>query len=1154
MRSQVIQNGKLTRVGRGAAVAAAALGMLAGTLTATAAQAAPSTSIVINEVYGGGGNAGSTYTNDFIELTNRGSAAVDLAGWSVQYHSKSATGTWQVTDLSGSIAPGAFYVVAEAKGNGGTTPLPQQDVAGSITMSATDGTVALVSGSTPLTCADSASCGTASVDLVGFGTAAIAEGSPAAGASNTASEQRTSAADTDNNATDFSAAAPTPGTADTSGDDGGSTPPTPGTTRIHDIQGSSFVSPLNGQKVTNVPGIVTGVRASGSSRGFWMQDPDADTNSATSEGVFVYTGSAPSAAQGDSVLVSATVKDYYPLASGDSPSTTSNLSITELQNPQVYTVSHSNPLPAPVVLSPTTVPDAYAPDLGGGNIETTPITPTRSALDFYESVEGMRVQVDDARVVGPSDKYGEQYITTKPDQNVTYRGGTYLPGENETPSGRLEVVPADGSNPNVTVGDVFTGATVGPIDYSLYGGYLIAATQLGQVKSGGLQPVVAKRASDDQLSVANYNVENLAPADSAAKYSRLAAGVVTNLASPGIVALEEVQDNDGATDSGTVAADQALTRLTQAIHSAGGPLYDWREIDPVNDEDGGQPGGNIRVAFLFDPARVAFVDRGGANVDRSTTATSVVKVHGKPDLTLSPGRIDPASDAWEDSRKPLVGEFLFRGENVFVIGNHFDSKLGDQNADGRYQYPQQSSAVQRQKQAIQVHDFVTSLLKADKKAKVVVAGDLNDYQFSPALQTLTGAASGTPILRDLITTLPKDQQYTYVYDGISQVLDHILVTAGVGKPDYQVVHVNSEFANQVSDHDPQEVALTAGARPWALPGLESRRCEPSAVATDYSDALDKVTYNGVQVGGLSSLARDPRSGGYVSAVDNHGSDPARIWFLSGVTHPRITRDPLVLKRPDGTPYNGTNSDNEGLAVLPNGDFVVSSETEPSIRVFGRDGIQKASLPVPDRFAVTGTTAAGQATANATLEGLTITPDGKTIVAAMEGALSGDVSTDGDATAHRLLVYTQGRHGAWTLSKQVEYRAEPGMRIPEVAAYGNDSLVVEEAAWSPAIGNSVKLYAVTGLRKAHDVSGVSNLSDASDTLALHKTLVADVVQCPTLGASAKEAQANPLLDNFEGMAVTFTTGPFRLAGIALISDDNFSASQTTRVLNLIAKLP
>ena len=186
-------------------------------------------------------------------------------------------------------------------------------------------------------------------------------------------------------------------------------------------------------------------------------------------------------------------------------------------------------------------------------------------------------------------------------------------------------------------------------------------------------------------------------------------------------------------------------------------------------------------------------------------------MRGKASLTLSPGRIDPTNPVWTASRKPLVGQFEFNGNRVFVVANHFDSKLGDQNADGRFQYPAQSSAVQRAGQAQVVHDFVAQLLAVDKKARVVVVGDLNDYQFSPALAALrTGTAdgSGTSILTDLISTLPVDEQYTYVYDGISEVLDHILISPTIEKYDYQVVHVNAEYRSQVSDHDPQVVDVT----------------------------------------------------------------------------------------------------------------------------------------------------------------------------------------------------------------------------------------------------------------------------------------------------------------------------------------------------------
>jgi len=422
----------------------------------------------------------------------------------------------------------------------------------------------------------------------------------------------------------------------------------------------------------------------------------------------------------------------------------------------------------------------------------------------------MRVEVDDARVVGPSNSFGEQYVTTKPNDAASYRGGAILLGENRTPAGRLEVVPLDGSNPAVDVGDVFQGATVGPLDWSHFGGYVIEASTLGTVQHNGLPRVRATAGSRRQLSIATYNVENLAPSDADSKYQALAEGVVTNLASPDIVSLEEIQDNSGATDDGTVAADQTLTKLTDAIVAAGGPHYQWREIDPVNDQDGGQPGGNIRVAFLFDPTRVQFVDRGSDSVDRSTTGTQVVKYHGGPAVSLSPGRIDPTNPVWTSSRKPLVGQFRFNGEDVFVIANHFDSKGGDQDADGRFQYPAQSSATQRAGQALVVHDFVDRLRELDKKANVVVLGDLNDYQFSPALSVLrtgTADASGPATLVDLISTLPADQQYTYVFNGVSQVLDHILLSPSLSEFDYQVVHVNAEYHDQVSDHDPQVVDI-----------------------------------------------------------------------------------------------------------------------------------------------------------------------------------------------------------------------------------------------------------------------------------------------------------------------------------------------------------
>ncbi|MFF3937619.1 endonuclease/exonuclease/phosphatase family protein [Streptomyces phaeofaciens] len=772
-----------------------------------AAYATPSGTAVIAEVYGGGGNSGATLIRDFVELGNAGSAAYDLSGYSVQYlpGSPSASSQWQVTALSGAVEPGGRFLVAEAAGTGGTTALPAPDATGSVAMSATSGTIALVSGTAALSCKTAADCAAESriVDLVGYGSAVVREGSgPVTGASNTASVARgSSLADTDDNAADLTAGTPspvnsagqTPGSGD--GDGGGDgDPTTPGTVRVHDIQGTTRLSPLNGQSVTRVPGLVTGVRTSGS-KGYWIQDPSADADPRTSEGVFVYTGSVdPAVAVGDSVLVSGKVSEYYPSSTSQS--------VTEITGPTVTVLSGGNALPAALTLDPASVPDAYAPTAGGGSIDALALEPAGYAQDFYESAEGMRVTFADARVVGATTAYDELWVTVKPDESPSARGGTLYSSYDQPNTGRLKVMALGtaAAFPTANVGDELSGTTTGPLDYSTYGGYNVQATELGTLVDNGLKREVTRRQKGDELAVATYNVENLDALDEQEKFDRLAEGVAVNLSSPDIVALEEIQDDNGATSDGTVTSEATLKRFTDAIRAAGGPRYQWRYIAPVENQDGGEPGGNIRQVFLFNPKRVSFTDRAGGD---AVTATGVVKTRKGARLTYSPGRIDPTSDAWDNSRKPLVGEFVFHGETVFVIANHFTSKGGDQPLHGRYQPPARSSETQRQAQAAEVNTFVTSLLAADKNAKAVVLGDLNDFEFSPTVTTLTDGK----VLKPLITTLPAAQRYTYVYDGNAQTLDHILTSPAVTRFDYDVVHINAEFADQASDHDPQIVRI-----------------------------------------------------------------------------------------------------------------------------------------------------------------------------------------------------------------------------------------------------------------------------------------------------------------------------------------------------------
>jgi hypothetical protein len=142
----------LSSTRRTAAVVAAVLG--ASLAVPGTAAAAPSPDVVLAEVYGGGGNSGATLRRDFVELANGGTAAVALDGSSVQYlpASASAASSWQVTPLTGSVAPGGRYLVAQGAGTGGTADLPAPDTTGTTAMSATAGTVALVSGTDPLTC------------------------------------------------------------------------------------------------------------------------------------------------------------------------------------------------------------------------------------------------------------------------------------------------------------------------------------------------------------------------------------------------------------------------------------------------------------------------------------------------------------------------------------------------------------------------------------------------------------------------------------------------------------------------------------------------------------------------------------------------------------------------------------------------------------------------------------------------------------------------------------------------------------------------------------------------------------------------------------------------------------------------------------------
>jgi len=767
---------------------------------------ASSPNIVISQVYGGGGNTGATLKNDFIELFNRGAAAVNVNAWSVQYASTSGT-TWSKTVLPNvAIQPGQYFLVQEAAGAGGTTNLPTPDAIGTISMSATGGKVTLVNNSTTLTGA--CPSGANIVDRIGYDGANCSETSPAGTLSNTlaALREQGGCIDTDNNAADFAGGAPIP--RNTSSPFANCSLPPPPPLRIHDIQGASHISPQNGNTLYHVPGIVTALR----SNGFYMQDSAPDSSDATSEGIFVFTSSAPTAIVGDAVTVNGAVSEFRPGGTGG----TANLTTTELEGASAVVSAHGQPLPAPIVIGTggRVPPSTVIEDDATGDVETSGVyDPASDGIDFYESLEGMRVQVNNAVAVGPWHNFGSnREIPVIGDNGAnasvrTYRGGIVIRPNDFNPERIIlnDLIAGGPTLPSVNVADKFPGAIVGVMDYS-FGNWKLEVSTLPAVSAGGLARETAAASPIYQLATATFNVENLAPTDPPTKFSTLAGLIVNNLKAPDVIAIEEIQDNNGVTDDGTVDASTTWNMLISAIQTAGGPTYAYRQIDPVNGQDGGAPGGNIRQGFLFRADRgLVFVDHPGGT---STNSTAVTGSGAGTGLTFSPGRIDPTNAAFTDSRKPLAGEFTFKGDKVFIVANHFNSKGGDDPLFGHLQPPTFSSEVQRLQQAQVVHNFVTNLLTANPQANVIVLGDLNDFQFSSTLTTLKGTA-----LNNLIDTLPQDHRYSYDYDGNSEVLDQILLGNSTFNRafTYQVVHVNSEFADQVSDHEPQVAYLCVDA-------------------------------------------------------------------------------------------------------------------------------------------------------------------------------------------------------------------------------------------------------------------------------------------------------------------------------------------------------
>lgn len=555
--------------------------------------------------------------------------------------------------------------------------------------------------------------------------------------------------------------------------------------KIRDIQADGHYSDYQNATVTGITGVVTHLY---NSANFVIQDTNPDDDLTTSEAIMVNKASN-GLKVGDLVTISGTVEEHNQ--EGYSDMKTNDLPITRIRATDVVKNGIAE-LPAPIVIGEDVFPPTKKIDTDG----LTQFNPDVDGIDFWESLELMRVGVADAQIVGPQ-SYGEVFVVSKNATNNDFhkQGGILISEDDYNP----ERISIDMDNEQFIAksGDSFAETPVGVLGYG-FGNYKIWAEEsdLPALVDGGTAPEQTWiQKQEDQLTVASYNVENFSADPSHTsneKAERIAESFVEDLNSPDIIVMVEVQDNDGPKTTGNSDATATYERLISGIEAAGGPTYKWTDIAPEYNQDGGEPGGNIRVGYLYNPDRVKLSE----GTKGSATETNSW-LNGE--LALNPGRVQPIP--MPNTRKPIAAQFEFQGEKVVVIGAHLNSKGGDQPLSGKNQPPVLGSVPERIELATAINGFIKEGLAQNPDLNVIVAGDMNDFEFTPALKALKG-----DILANKVEDVPLEDRYSYYYQGNSQVLDHMLVTKNLrDRAEIDMIHINSMFMEEhgrASDHDP----------------------------------------------------------------------------------------------------------------------------------------------------------------------------------------------------------------------------------------------------------------------------------------------------------------------------------------------------------------
>ncbi|KAJ7761516.1 DNase I-like protein [Mycena maculata] len=588
-------------------------------------------------------------------------------------------------------------------------------------------------------------------------------------------------------------------------------------TLITAVTGPAFRTPLSRKSVSLTGALVT---AKGS-EGFYVSGA-AVNDTRVSNGLFVFTESSTTlskVAVGDMITFSGSVDEFRSSADPD------YLLLTEIEDPTDIVVVSTKNTVTPVVLGVDLFPPTQkftALDTGADGFLSVPnnqtqvdtvnatLLPTQYGMDFWQSLNGQLVTVRSPIAINFQNDFGEFFVIGDwPVTGQNSRGGlTITFGPDGIPDGNPESViiggPLDGTtNPNVTMGVGLSDIT-GVVTYE-FGYYYILPTTAPTIISNpsfDISPTNLTSSPADlcAITIGSYNVDNMAPQGT--HIDDVANHIATVLFTPDIMFIQEVQDNDGPTDDGVVSASLTLSTLIAAIEKASGVTYSSVNIDPVNDADGGEPGGNIRQVYLYLPDRVTLVN---GIAGTALEAVEVVGTTGSPALSLNPGRIDPNNTAWTDSRKPLAAQWTTASnDTLFTVNLHLLSKDGSTTVEGNARPPVNLGVSQRTSQVEVVADFVSDIFAKDADANVVVGGDCNEF-----LQARSVFASLTPLMTDLDTVagIPAVEQYSYVFDNTAEELDHLFLSpAMVARgAEAQHIHVNNWAASlevRVSDHDP----------------------------------------------------------------------------------------------------------------------------------------------------------------------------------------------------------------------------------------------------------------------------------------------------------------------------------------------------------------